>query len=154
MCLNGPARVKQRRVWRSGHSAACFCLNSASGQGATPWQSGAERIAETYAHLAAEKIFALDPESGLRCADPDAAQRMMASIDRAASAGDTLGGISEIVAVSIPPGLGSHIQWDRRMDAQIAQAMMSIPAVKAVEIGNGIAAARMAGLVGSRRNIL
>jgi chorismate synthase len=106
---------------------------------------GAERIGEEYAHVAAEKIFALDSEPGVRCADPDAAQRMMASIDRAASAGDTLGGISEIVAVSIPPGLGSHIQWDRRMDAQIAQALMSIPAVKAVEIGNGTAAARMAG---------
>ena len=54
-----------------------------------------------------------------------------------------MGGVTEIVAGPVPPGLGSHIQWDRRLDGHIAQAMMSIPAVKAVEIGNGAAGARV-----------
>jgi chorismate synthase len=106
---------------------------------------GTERIAGEYGTVATEKIFDLDPASEVRCADPDAARRMIALIDNAKDAGDTLGGIAEIVAISIPPGLGSHVQWDRRMDAEIAQAMMSIPAVKAVEIGNGIAAAQKPG---------
>jgi chorismate synthase len=106
---------------------------------------GTERVAEKYRNAPVEMIFALDPASDLHCADPDAAKRMIAQIDNAGAAGDTVGGIAEVVAVCIPPGLGSHIQWDRRLDAQIAQAMMSIPAVKAVEIGDGIAAARKPG---------
>ncbi len=106
---------------------------------------GDERIGVEYRDLPAERVLALDQTSELRCADPEAESRMMASIDAAQNAGDTLGGISEIVAVSVPPGLGSYIQWDRRMDSQIAQAMMSIPAVKAVEIGNGISAAQKTG---------
>ena len=70
---------------------------------------------------------------------------MMALIDRTKDAGDTLGGIVEVFASPVPPGLGSHIQWDRRLDGQIAQAMMSIPAVKAVEIGDGTAGAKKPG---------
>jgi len=106
---------------------------------------GDARIAETFGNLPAETVLALDPASELRCADPEAVPRMIAQIDKARSEGDTLGGIAEILAVCVPPGLGSHIQWDRRMDAQIAQAMMSVPAVKAVEIGDGIAAANRPG---------
>ena len=106
---------------------------------------GDARIAETFGNLPAETVLALDPASELRCADPEAVPRMIAQIDKARSEGDTLGGIAEILAVRVPPGLGSHIQWDRRMDAQIAQAMMSVPAVKAVEIGDGIAAANRPG---------
>jgi len=71
----------------------------------------------------------------------------MALIDKTGMAGDTLGGVTEVVAGPIPPGLGSHIQWDRRLDGQIAQAMMSIPAAKAVEIGSGMECAQKPGSV-------
>ena len=92
-----------------------------------------------------EDIQAIDPDSPLRCADASAEGRMMARIDEAKRAGDTLGGVLECVASGLPAGLGSHIQWDRRLDGRIAQALMSIPAVKAVEIGDGIPAARSLG---------
>ncbi len=108
---------------------------------------GRERIAEEYDHLACEEIFKLDPNSAMRCADPDAERRMMEYINEAQRAGNTLGGIVEVVAASVPPGLGSHIQWDRRLDALIAQAMMSIPAAKAVEIGSGISSAESPGAI-------
>lgn len=80
-------------------------------------------------------------ESPVRCGDPVATRQMMAAIDAAAAAGDTLGGVFEVVATGLVPGLGSHIQWDRRLDGLLAQAVMSIPAVKGVEIGLGFAAA-------------
>jgi len=92
-----------------------------------------------------EKILALDPESPMRCADPEAQARMVSLVEDAAQNGDTLGGVAEIVAGPVPPGLGSHAQWDCRLDGRLAQALMSIPAVKAVEIGAGIAAARRTG---------
>lgn len=106
---------------------------------------GSEHVEARFEQLNSKDILALDPESPLRCADPEAEKRMMSSIDLAKKAGDTLGGVVEVVAVSVPPGLGSHTQWDRRLDGQIAQAMMSIPAAKAVEIGEGIAAAQRLG---------
>jgi chorismate synthase len=83
--------------------------------------------------------------SPVRCADPEAAARMVAAIDEAASRGDTLGGVVEIVAIGCPPGLGSHTQWDRRLDARLAAALMSIQAVKGVEIGAGFAGAALPG---------
>lgn len=83
--------------------------------------------------------------SPVRCADPEAGDRMVAAIDAASQNGDTLGGAFEVVAVGCPPGLGTHTQWDRRLDARLACAMMSIQAVKAVEIGAGMAGARMPG---------
>ena len=76
-------------------------------------------------------------ESPVRCADPEAAARMMAEIDAAREAGDTIGGTVEVVAENVPIGLGSHVHWDRKIDARIAQALMSINAVKAVSIGPG-----------------
>lgn len=79
-------------------------------------------------------------ESPVRCPDPEAAQRMMAAIDRAREAGDTLGGIFQVVVEGLPAGLGSYVQWDRRLDARLAAAVMSIPAIKGVEIGIGFAA--------------
>ena len=102
---------------------------------------GKVRVGKKYERVLAEKIFALNPSSRLRCVDAAAEKRMVRQIEIARAGGDTLGGISEIVAVAIPSGLGSHVQWDRRLDGQIAQAMMSIPAIKAVELGCGIAAA-------------
>ena len=76
-------------------------------------------------------------ESPVRCADPEAAARMMEEIDAAKEAGDTIGGTVEVVAENVPIGLGSHVHWDRKIDARIAQALMSINAVKAVSIGPG-----------------
>jgi chorismate synthase len=75
-------------------------------------------------------------ESLVRCADSSAEKAMMEAIDGAVGSGDTVGGVSEVVAYGVPIGLGSHIQWDRRLDGRIAQAMMSIQSVKAVEIGD------------------
>jgi chorismate synthase len=83
--------------------------------------------------------------SPLRTLDPDAETRMIDEIDAARAAGDTLGGVFEVVATGLPVGLGSHVSWDRKLDGRIAQAMMSIQAMKAVEIGLGVEAARRRG---------
>jgi chorismate synthase len=84
--------------------------------------------------------------SQVRCADPAAAKRMVAAVKAAAKAGDSLGGVAEVIAHGVPVGIGSHVHWDRRLDALLAQALMSIQAVKAVEIGEGT---EVAGLRGS-----
>ncbi len=83
--------------------------------------------------------------SDLSCADADAEAKMRDAILQAAHAGDTLGGIFEVVATGVPPGLGSHVQWDRKLDGRLAQALMSIQAIKGVEIGVGFGAARTPG---------
>src|SRR5690606_20010085 len=80
----------------------------------------------------AERIDA-DP---LRCLDPEASARMVAEVDAARKDADTLGGVVEVLAYGLPPGLGSHVQWDRRLDARIAAALCSIQAIKGVEIGD------------------
>ncbi len=89
----------------------------------------------------AERIDA-DP---LRCADPDASVRMVEEVDAAKRDADTLGGIVEVLAYGVPPGLGSHVQWDRKLDAQLAAALMSIQAIKGVEIGDAFTQARSRG---------
>jgi chorismate synthase len=106
---------------------------------------GREHVDAKFENFPIKKILALDPQSSIRCADPAAEKSMKKHIDEAKRAGDSLGGIVEVVAASVIPGLGSHVQWDQRLDGQIAQAMMCIPSVKAVEIGNGAAAARCPG---------
>jgi chorismate synthase len=83
--------------------------------------------------------------SPVRCLDRVAEREMVARIDAARNAGDTLGGVAEVVARGLPPGLGSYASWDRRLDGRMAQALMSIPAVKGVELGLGFAAARRPG---------
>ena len=83
--------------------------------------------------------------SPVRCADADAAKRMIAAIDAAREAGDSLGGIVEVRAANVPIGLGSHVHWDRKIDGRLAQAIMSLNAVKGVEIGIGFAGARLRG---------
>ena len=83
--------------------------------------------------------------SDLACADPDAEARMKDAIREAAHAGDTLGGVFEVVATGLPPGLGSHVQWDRKLDGRLAQALVCIQAIKAVEIGDGWQAAASRG---------
>ncbi len=82
-----------------------------------------------------EKIDA----SPVRCPDDDVAHSMMAVIDKAALNGDTVGGRFEVIATGVPPGLGSHIQWDRRLDGILSSALMGIQAIKGVEIGDGFA---------------
>lgn len=83
--------------------------------------------------------------SPVRCADPDAERRMIEAIDQAKSEGDTLGGVFEVVATGVPVGLGSHVHWDRKLDANIARALMSVQAIKGVEVGLGFEAARRFG---------
>ena len=81
----------------------------------------------------------------VRCLDPAASAAMRAEIDAARKDGDTLGGVVEVVAYGLPPGLGSHVHWDRRLDARLAGALMSIQAIKGVEVGDGFATARRRG---------
>ncbi len=84
-------------------------------------------------------------ESEVRCSDEIASKKMMAIIDEAKEAGDTVGGVVEVVATGVPIGLGSHVHWDRKIDGRIAQALMSIPAVKAASIGEGWESANLRG---------
>jgi chorismate synthase len=83
----------------------------------------------------------------VRCLDPDASKAMVAEIDQAHKDGDTLGGVVEVVVHGLPPGLGSHVHWDRRLDARLAGALMGIQAIKGVEVGDGF---ELAATPGSR----
>lgn len=84
-----------------------------------------------------DEVRSLPVESPLRCVDSAVEARMVAAIDAARDAGDTLGGAFEVIASGVPPGLGSYVHWDRRLDGRLAQALMSIPAIKAVGLGAG-----------------
>jgi chorismate synthase len=106
---------------------------------------GGVRVPQAAENVDGQEIPAPDAESPIRCADAGIEKEMMSRIDQAAQDGDTLGGVAEVVAISVPAGLGSHTQWDRKIDGRLAQALMSIPAVKAVEIGEGIGAANRLG---------
>jgi chorismate synthase len=81
----------------------------------------------------------------LRCLDADASKAMVAEVDRAHKDGDTLGGVVEVLAYDVPVGLGSHVHWDRRLDARLAAALMGIQAIKGVEVGDGFDLARVPG---------
>lgn len=89
-------------------------------------------------------VDALDADP-LRCFHAETSARMIAEVDDAKKDGDTLGGIVEVLAYGLPPGLGSHVQWDRRLDARLAQALMSIQAIKGVEVGDGFETTRRRG---------
>jgi chorismate synthase len=95
--------------------------------------------------LSYEEIYALSEESPVRTADKEAEAKMIALIEECKQRGDTLGGIFEVVVVGLPPGLGTHTQWDRKLDGRLAQALMSIQAIKGVEIGLGFEMARRRG---------
>ena len=97
------------------------------------------------ASVSFDQAHSLAPEAPLRCADAALEQRMIAAIDAAKEAGDTLGGSFEVIARNVPVGLGSYVQWDRKLDGRLAQALMSIPAIKAVSIGDGVEGARRPG---------
>ena len=88
---------------------------------------------------------AVPAESPLSCVDQQLEAEMIGRIDQARDAGDTLGGSFEVIAHGVPAGLGSHVQWDRKLDGRLAQALMSIPAIKGVGIGLGMEAARRPG---------
>jgi chorismate synthase len=83
----------------------------------------------------------------VRCADPATSELMVAEVDDARKNGDTLGGVIEVVVHGLPPGLGSHVHWDRRLDSRLAAALMGVQSVKAVEVGDGLETARRRGSV-------
>ncbi|MDT3331306.1 chorismate synthase [Microbacterium sp. KSW-18] len=91
-----------------------------------------------------DDVDALDADP-LRCFDPATSERMVAEVDAAKKDGDTLGGIVEVLAYGLPPGLGSHVHWDRRLDGKLAQALMSVQAIKGVEVGDGFETTRRRG---------
>lgn len=91
------------------------------------------------------KLFKKAEQSLVRCPDAEASKKMIKLIDRALKEGDSLGGIFEVFATGVPVGLGSHIQWDKRLDGRLAQALMSIQAIKGVEIGMGFEMSKKSG---------
>lgn len=95
-------------------------------------------------HPAPDDLDRIDADP-VRCADPDTSQAMIAEVDATKQAGDTLGGVVEVLAYDLPPGVGSHVHWDRRLDARLACALMSIQAMKGVEIGDGFTTATRRG---------
>ncbi|SFI33547.1 MULTISPECIES: chorismate synthase [Microbacterium] len=105
---------------------------------------GPVRVPEGTALPAPDDVAALDADP-LRCFDAATSAAMVEEVDAARKDGDTLGGIVEVLAYGLPPGLGSHVQWDRRLDAKLAQALMSIQAIKGVEVGDGFETTRRRG---------
>ncbi|QMU98179.1 chorismate synthase [Microbacterium esteraromaticum] len=91
-----------------------------------------------------DDVDALDADP-LRCFDAETSARMVEEVDAARKDGDTLGGIVEVLAYGLPPGVGSHVHWDRRLDGRLAQALMSIQAIKGVEVGDGFETTRRRG---------
>ncbi len=102
------------------------------------WQTAEVRWEQVRALHDREEII-------LNCADSASEQRMKAAVDKALRSGDSVGGVFEVIAHRGPPGLGTYANWDERLDAQLAAAVMSVQAVKAVELGNGVAAATLPG---------
>jgi chorismate synthase len=109
------------------------------------WSFTAEVAGVAFDPAGATRTRAETEASPLRCPDASAEDRMIARIDEARSAGDTAGGVFEVTATGVPIGLGSHVQWDRRLDAALAGAVMSIPIVKGVELGLGFEQTRRFG---------
>jgi chorismate synthase len=105
---------------------------------------GTVRVPETAELPAYSDMSRIDADP-VRCADAETSTKMITEIDSAHSDGDTLGGVCEILAYNLPPGLGSHVHWDRRLDARLASAMMGIQAIKGVEIGDGFTTATRRG---------
>jgi chorismate synthase len=105
---------------------------------------GAAAVADPLA-FTFDEVRNIPADSPLHCADRAVEQAMIAEIDRAREAGDTMGGTFEIIGHGVPPGLGSYVHWDRKLDGRLAQALMSIPAIKAVGVGRGPIAATIPG---------
>lgn len=96
-------------------------------------------------NVTADELIERTEESPVRCADPEATEQIIALIDGAKKRGDTLGGVFEVIAFGLPVGLGSYVHWDRKIDGRLGQAILSINAIKGVEIGMGFAAAATPG---------
>jgi chorismate synthase len=92
-------------------------------------------------HVIPENLNEIVDGDLLRCLDPEASTAIVEAIDQAKEDGDTLGGVFEVVATGVPVGLGSHVSWDQKLDGRLAQALLSIQAIKAMEVGDGVAAA-------------
>ncbi|MCX6444407.1 MAG: chorismate synthase [Actinobacteria bacterium] len=107
---------------------------------------GTIRLPDDYELPEATDMNRIDADP-VRCADPATSARMITEIEGAHSDGDTLGGVCEVLAYDLPPGLGSHVHWDRRLDARLAGALMGIQAIKGVEIGDGFRTATRRGSV-------
>ena len=105
---------------------------------------GTVRVPDGAALPGAADVASLDADP-LRCFDPTTSAAMVAEVDRAHDDGDTLGGVVEVLAYGVPPGLGSYTHWDRRLDSQLAAALMGIQAIKGVEVGDGFATAARRG---------
>jgi chorismate synthase len=121
------------------------CLLRPFGIAVRGWVAEIGDVVARHEGLDAETIFAAAEASEVRVGDPDAERRIIAAIDNCKKRGDTLGGIVEVVTSGLPPGLGSHVHWDRKLDGRLAHALMSIQAVKGVEIGLGFETARRPG---------
>lgn len=102
-------------------------------------------VARTPADLSIEELRRVTEESQVRVADPEAERAIIAEIDDCRKAGDTLGGVVEVVAAGLPVGLGSHVQWDRKLDGRLAHALLSLQAAKGAEVGMGFRAAATRG---------
>ena len=107
---------------------------------------GSVRIPDSYELPLAGDMKRIDDDP-VRCSDPATSATMIKEIEAAHSDGDTLGGVCEVLAYNLPPGLGSHVHWDRRLDARLAGAMMGIQAIKGVEIGDGFRTATRRGSI-------
>jgi chorismate synthase len=105
---------------------------------------GAVALPDDVAAPAAGDVERIDADP-VRCVDPDTSKRMQEAIDEAKARRDTLGGVMEVLAYGAPPGLGSHVHWDRKLDARLAAALMSVQAIKAVEVGDGLRLGRVPG---------
>jgi chorismate synthase len=121
------------------------CLLSSFGIKVMGYVTEIGGIVADHSQLAAEEIFARAEVSPVRMADPQAEENIIALIDQCKKQGDTLGGVAEVVAVGLPPGLGSFAQWDRKLDGRLGYALMSLQAVKGVEVGLGFTTARLPG---------
>jgi chorismate synthase len=109
------------------------------------WVAEIGAVAADHSRLAAEEVFARAESSAVRVADAAAEERIIAAIDQSKQRGDTLGGVVEVVATGLPPGLGSYVHYDRKIDGRLGGALLSLQAAKGVEIGLGFRMARLPG---------
>ena len=132
-CRAGQRAARPRRAWRRGRCASSSSAGCGITVGSHVVQLG--RVIAAIPDRPLADLWALAESSDVRCPDPIAAEAMRRHIDEARSAGDSLGGVFVVAAEGLPVGLGSHVHWDRRLDGRLAQAILSIPAVKGLEIG-------------------
>jgi chorismate synthase len=132
-------------VARVSAGAICKILLAEFGIRITSHVVGIGNVESRPNTLGFTQLVTLAEKSPVRCADTAASRLMCTAIDRAAADGDTLGGVFEVIVNGVPPGLGSHVQWDRKLDGDIARAIMSIQAIKSVSFGAGFGLAGMRG---------